>query len=115
MARATAGEAGVPFLSMSGSGASRRRLGARQQQAHVSFAPADFIEMFVGVGASRVRDLFKQARSMAPCIVFIDEIDAVGRERGKVTFCRRLARLACTLVGGRAGERAGELTDTRAA
>ena len=57
-----AGEAGVPFLSISGS---------------------DFIEMFVGVGASRVRDLFTQARANTPCIVFIDEIDAVGRARGK--------------------------------
>jgi AFG3 family protein len=65
LAKATAGEAGVPFLSMSGS---------------------DFIEMFVGVGASRVRDLFEQARSMAPCIVFIDEIDAVARARGQNKF-----------------------------
>mmetsp|Transcript_23490 Transcript_23490/g.56323 ORF Transcript_23490/g.56323 Transcript_23490/m.56323 type:complete len:707 (+) Transcript_23490:37-2157(+) len=62
MAKAMAGEASVPFLSISGS---------------------DFIEMFVGVGASRVRDLFSQARANAPCIVFIDEIDAVGRARGK--------------------------------
>merc|ERR1712194_562709 len=62
LAKAVAGEAGVPFYSISGS---------------------DFIEMFVGVGPSRVRDLFKEARSNAPCIVFIDEIDAVGRERGK--------------------------------
>ncbi|MBC3185713.1 ATP-dependent zinc metalloprotease FtsH [Corynebacterium sp. zg-331] len=61
LARAVAGEAGVPFYSISGS---------------------DFVEMFVGVGASRVRDLFKQARESAPCIVFIDEIDAVGRHRG---------------------------------
>jgi len=61
MARAVAGEAGVPFFSISGS---------------------DFVEMFVGVGASRVRDLFKQARESAPAIVFIDEIDAVGRSRG---------------------------------
>ncbi len=65
MAKAMAGEASVPFLSMSGS---------------------DFIEMFVGVGASRVRDLFSQARANAPCIVFIDEIDAVGRARGKGGF-----------------------------
>ena len=62
LAKAVAGEAGVPFFSMSGS---------------------DFVEMFVGVGASRVRDLFKQAREKAPCIVFIDEIDAIGRSRGK--------------------------------
>ena len=61
MARAIAGEAGVPFFSLSGS---------------------DFVEMFVGVGAARVRDLFAQATSKAPCIVFIDEIDAVGRQRG---------------------------------
>ncbi len=61
LAKAVAGEAGVPFFSISGS---------------------DFVEMFVGVGASRVRDLFKQAKSAAPCIVFIDEIDAVGRQRG---------------------------------
>jgi AFG3 family protein len=62
LAKAVAGEAGVPFFSVSGS---------------------DFIEMFVGVGPSRVRDLFKEARSNAPCIVFIDEIDAVGRQRGR--------------------------------
>jgi cell division protease FtsH len=61
LARAVAGEAGVPFFSISGS---------------------DFVEMFVGVGASRVRDLFAQAKKNAPCIVFIDEIDAVGRQRG---------------------------------
>lgn len=61
LARAIAGEAGVPFLSISGS---------------------DFVEMFVGVGASRVRDLFEQAKKSAPCIIFIDEIDAVGRQRG---------------------------------
>ncbi|MFH0881976.1 MAG: ATP-dependent zinc metalloprotease FtsH [bacterium] len=61
MARAVAGEAGVPFFSMSG---------------------ADFVEMFVGVGASRVRDLFEQGKKNAPCIIFIDEIDAVGRQRG---------------------------------
>jgi len=65
LAKAMAGESGVPFLSMSGS---------------------DFIEMFVGVGPSRVRDLFAQARKMKPCIVFIDEIDAVGRARGKGGF-----------------------------
>jgi cell division protease FtsH len=62
LAKAVAGEAQVPFFSLSGS---------------------DFVEMFVGVGASRVRDLFKQAREKAPCIIFIDEIDAVGRSRGK--------------------------------
>lgn len=61
LARAVAGEAGVPFFSISGS---------------------DFVEMFVGVGASRVRDLFEQAKKNSPCIVFIDEIDAVGRQRG---------------------------------
>ncbi|MDD2421954.1 MAG: ATP-dependent zinc metalloprotease FtsH [Heliobacteriaceae bacterium] len=61
VARAVAGEAGVPFFSISGS---------------------DFVEMFVGVGASRVRDLFEQAKKSSPCIVFIDEIDAVGRQRG---------------------------------
>ncbi len=61
LARAIAGEAGVPFFSISGS---------------------DFVEMFVGVGASRVRDLFEQAKKTAPCIIFIDEIDAVGRHRG---------------------------------
>ena len=62
LAKAVAGEAGVPFFSMSGS---------------------DFVEMFVGVGASRVRDLFRQAKEKAPCIIFIDEIDAVGRARAK--------------------------------
>ena len=61
LARAVAGESGVPFYSISGS---------------------DFVEMFVGVGASRVRDLFKQAKENAPCIIFVDEIDAVGRQRG---------------------------------
>src|SRR5699024_7220049 len=61
IARAVAGEAGVPFFSISGS---------------------DFVEMFVGVGASRVRDLFEQAKKNSPCIIFIDEIDAVGRQRG---------------------------------
>ena len=65
LAKAVAGEAGVPFFSISGS---------------------DFVEMFVGVGASRVRDLFKQAREKAPCIVFIDEIDAIGRARGRSAF-----------------------------
>jgi AFG3 family protein len=62
LAKAVAGEAQVPFFSLSGS---------------------DFVEMFVGVGASRVRDLFKQAKEKAPCIIFIDEIDAIGRARGK--------------------------------
>lgn len=61
MAKAVSGEAGVPFFSLSGS---------------------EFVEMFVGVGASRVRDLFEQAKRQSPCIVFIDEIDAVGRHRG---------------------------------
>jgi cell division protease FtsH len=61
LAKAIAGEAGVPFFSISGS---------------------EFVEMFVGVGASRVRDLFKKAKDNAPCIIFIDEIDAVGRQRG---------------------------------
>ena len=65
LAKAVAGEAGVPFYSISGS---------------------DFIEMFVGVGPSRVRDLFKEARANAPCIIFIDEIDAVGRKRGRGGF-----------------------------
>ena len=62
LAKAVAGEAKVPFFSLSGS---------------------DFVEMFVGVGASRVRDLFKQAKEKSPAIIFIDEIDAVGRARGK--------------------------------
>lgn len=62
LAKAVSGEAGVPFLSMSGS---------------------EFVEMFVGVGAARVRDLFEQAKAKAPCIIFIDEIDAIGRARGK--------------------------------
>src|SRR5512147_2162819 len=61
LARAVAGEAHVPFFSLSGS---------------------DFVEMFVGVGAARVRDLFQQAKAKAPCIVFIDELDAIGRQRG---------------------------------
>lgn len=65
IAKAMAGEAKVPFFSMSGS---------------------DFVEMFVGIGASRVRDLFKQAREKAPCIIYIDEIDAIGRARGKNAF-----------------------------
>ena len=62
LAKAVAGEAGVPFFSLSGS---------------------DFVEMFVGVGAARVRDLFKRAKEKAPAIIFIDEIDAVGRSRGR--------------------------------
>ena len=61
LARAVAGQANVPFFSLSG---------------------ADFVEMFVGVGASRVRDLFEQGKKEAPCIIFIDELDAVGRQRG---------------------------------
>ena len=75
LARAVAGEAGVPFYSISGS---------------------DFVEMFVGVGASRVRDLFEQAKENAPAIVFIDEIDAVGRHRG-----------AGSVAGGRGREGVG--------
>ena len=62
LARAVAGEAGVPFFSISGS---------------------EFVEMFVGVGASRVRDLFDQAKRVAPCIIFVDEMDAVGRRRAR--------------------------------
>lgn len=65
LAKAVAGEAGVPFFSLSGS---------------------DFVEMFVGVGAARVRDLFRQAKEKAPCIIFIDEIDAIGRSRGRGTM-----------------------------
>ena len=65
LAKAVAGEAQVPFFSLSGS---------------------DFVEMFVGVGASRVRDLFKQAKEKSPAIIFIDEIDAIGRARGKNNF-----------------------------
>merc|ERR1712100_913471 len=65
LAKAVAGEAGVPFFSISGS---------------------EFVEMFVGVGASRVRDLFKEARQNQPCMIFIDEIDAVGRQRGRGGF-----------------------------
>ena len=61
LAKAVAGEANVPFYFISGS---------------------DFVELFVGIGASRVRDMFKQAKQNAPCLVFIDEIDAVGRQRG---------------------------------
>ncbi|MGY3346394.1 ATP-dependent Zn protease [Bradyrhizobium sp. USDA 4459] len=65
LARAVAGEAGVPFFSISGS---------------------EFVEMFVGVGAARVRDLFEQARKAAPCIIFVDELDALGRSRGPMSF-----------------------------
>ena len=65
LAKAVAGEAKVPFFSLSGS---------------------DFVEMFVGVGASRVRDLFKQAKDKSPSIIFIDEIDAIGSARGKNNF-----------------------------
>ena len=65
LAKATAGEAGVPFLSVSGS---------------------EFLEMFVGVGPSRVRDMFASARKMAPCIIFVDEIDAIGKARNKNTY-----------------------------
>jgi len=65
LARAVAGEAGVPFFSISGS---------------------EFVEMFVGVGAARVRDLFEQARQKAPAIIFIDELDALGRARGAYGF-----------------------------
>ena len=61
LAKAVAGEAGVPFFSLSGS---------------------EFVEMFVGVGAARMRDLFEQAKKKAPCIVFIDELDAIGKSRG---------------------------------
>ena len=72
LAKAVAGEANVPFFSLSGS---------------------DFVEMFVGVGASRVRDLFKQAKEKAPAIIFIDEIDAIGRARGrKITSDQRRTR-----------------------
>jgi ATP-dependent Zn protease len=73
LAKATAGEAGVPFLSISGS---------------------DFMEMFVGVGPARVRDLFSQARSQAPSIIFIDEIDAIGRARGRGAMAGALLALA---------------------
>ena len=72
LAKAVAGEAGVPFFSISGS---------------------DFVEMFVGVGASRVRDLFEQARANAPAIIFIDEIDAVGRHRGIKLIMTRMMLL----------------------
>jgi cell division protease FtsH len=71
LAKAVAGEAGVPFFSISGS---------------------DFVEMFVGVGASRVRDLFKQAREKAPCIVFIDEIDAIGEPEDVMPFREEMTK-----------------------
>ena len=71
LARAMAGEAGVPFFSITGS---------------------EFVEMFVGVGAARVRDLFEQARAAAPCIIFIDELDALGRARGIGPYRRRPRR-----------------------
>jgi hypothetical protein len=76
LAKATAGEAGVPFLSISGS---------------------DFMEMFVGVGPARVRDLFSQARSQAPSIIFIDEIDAIGRARGRGAMAGALCMSASLL------------------
>jgi cell division protease FtsH len=68
LARAVAGEAKVPFFNLSGS---------------------DFVEMFVGVGAARVRDLFKEAKSKAPCIIFIDELDAVGKSRAQGPYMGR--------------------------
>ena len=88
LARAIAGEAGVPFFTISGS---------------------DFVEMFVGVGASRVRDMFEQAKKNAPCIVFIDEIDAVGRSRGRRPrqFERR-TRADAEPAAGRNGRVRGE-------
>jgi cell division protease FtsH len=83
LARAVAGEANVPFFSISGS---------------------DFVEMFVGVGASRVRDLFEQGKKNAPCIIFIDEIDAVGRHRGAgLGGGTRRARADAEPVAGRDG------------
>ena len=68
LAKAVAGEANVPFFSMSGS---------------------EFVEMFVGMGAAKVRDLFKQAKEKAPCIVFIDEIDAIGQKAGRRRYRRQ--------------------------
>ena len=82
LARAVAGEAGVPFFSISGS---------------------DFVEMFVGVGAARVRDLFEQAKQKAPCIVFIDELDALGKARGLGPVDARGARADAEPAAGRAG------------
>ena len=78
MAKAVAGEAGVPFFSISGS---------------------EFVEMFVGVGASRVRDLFAKAKKNAPCIIFVDEIDAVGRRRGSGMGGAGAAELSSILSG----------------
>ena len=82
LAKAIAGEAGVPFFSLAGS---------------------EFVEMFVGVGASRVRDLFKRAKENAPCLIFIDEIDAVGRQRGAGLGGGRSGEVAGFSVGGCAG------------
>ena len=83
LAKAIAGEAKVPFFSISGS---------------------DFVEMFVGVGASRVRDMFEQAKKQSPCIIFIDEIDAVGRHRGAGHGWRsRRARADAEPIAGRDG------------
>jgi cell division protease FtsH len=87
LARAIAGEAGVPFFTISGS---------------------DFVEMFVGVGASRVRDMFEQAKKNAPCIVFIDEIDAVGRHRGAGSAIQRRARADAEPAAGRDGRLRGQ-------
>ena len=88
LARAIAGEAGVPFFTISGS---------------------DFVEMFVGVGASRVRDMFEQAKKNAPCIVFIDEIDAVGRHRGaRPRQLERRARADAQPAAGRDGRLRGQ-------
>ncbi len=88
LARAIAGEAGVPFFTISGS---------------------DFVEMFVGVGASRVRDMFEQAKKNAPCIVFIDEIDAVGRHRGHgLGNSQRRARADAQPAAGRDGRVRGQ-------
>merc|ERR1712127_788454 len=98
LAKAVAGEAGVPFYSISGS---------------------DFIEMFVGVGPARVRDLFKTARENAPCIIFIDEIDAVGRKRGKGNFSggndereNTLNQLLVEMDGFNTGMKEGNNSDT---
>ena len=76
LARAIAAEASVPFLSMSGT---------------------DFVEKFSGVGSARVRDLYRQARSHAPCILYIDEIDAIGKSRRFVVYVRNRARSLATL------------------
>ena len=82
LARAVAGEAGVPFFSISGS---------------------DFVEMFVGVGAARVRDLFEQAKQKAPCIIFVDELDALGKARGIGPVDARRARADAEPAARRAG------------